>query len=205
MDTSATSHASSPEMEDLSFWSGLHRMNPDELRRISSFLNTVADWLDNQQRQEDPHGISSLEYRMPRLAEIARRFHAAREVRRNFVSQKFLGEPAWDILLDLFYRQSRDQRVSITDTQHAANAPLTTVLRYLKSMEDEGLVRRLCPANDKRTRHVELTEKGRQAMIGYLSMMDEFDRHRDVQSSGKSVLMDLEGGGESRSAFKFSE
>ena len=51
-----------------------------------------------------------------------------------------LSNPGWDILLDLFIQRSNGKRISIISVCVAANAPTSTVLRYIQAMMDSGTI-----------------------------------------------------------------
>lgn len=84
---------------------------------------------------------------------------AARRYRAAIVSDAHLGEPAWDILLDLFVAQRLGLRVSILDACIAANVPSTTALRYVRRLEDDGLILRSADTNDRRRSYVRLSDE----------------------------------------------
>jgi hypothetical protein len=63
-----------------------------------------------------------------------------------------LGEPAWDILLDLAVAQFWRRETSVTSLCIAADVPSTTALRWINSMTREGLiVRRPCLRDGRRS------------------------------------------------------
>lgn len=68
------------------------------------------------------------------------------------------GEPAWDILLDLFIAREAGRRVSVSSACIAADVPATTALRWLSALEQRGLVERQADPIDGRRVHVGLSE-----------------------------------------------
>jgi hypothetical protein len=63
-----------------------------------------------------------------------------------------LGEPAWDILLDLAVAQYWRRETSVTSLCIAADVPSTTALRWISGMTKEGLiVRRPCLRDGRRS------------------------------------------------------
>jgi len=79
------------------------------------------------------------------------------------------GEPAWDILLDLFIAAKEGKRISITSACIGAAAPSTTSLRWLNILEREQLIEREGDSNDLRRSYVRLTGAGYAKMIEYFS------------------------------------
>jgi DNA-binding MarR family transcriptional regulator len=84
---------------------------------------------------------------------------------------ELLGEPVWDILLDLFAAQEEGKRVSISSACIASGAPSTTALRHIKAMERSGLLRREACPTDKRSRYLHLSCAARLKMAALLSRM----------------------------------
>ena len=63
-----------------------------------------------------------------------------------------LGEPAWDILLDLAVAHYWRRETSVTSLCIAADVPSTTALRWINGMTKEGLiVRRPCQRDGRRS------------------------------------------------------
>ena len=103
------------------------------------------------------------------LVAIAEREYRARRKRAAlFRTPHLFGEPAFDILLDLFVAYARDQQVSITSACLAADVPMTTALRYVTTLEAAGLVLRQEDPIDRRRSYVKLSSRAVAAMEKYL-------------------------------------
>lgn len=75
-----------------------------------------------------------------------------RRLRARHLPALSLGEPAWDILLDLAVAQYWRRETSVTSLCIAADVPSTTALRWINSMTREGLiVRRPCQRDGRRS------------------------------------------------------
>ena len=61
-----------------------------------------------------------------KLATIAGSIYAARRRRLNHFDPSLLGEPAWDMLLDLFANKALGRRVGVTSLCLAADVPQAT-------------------------------------------------------------------------------
>jgi len=70
------------------------------------------------------------------------------------------GEPAWDILLDVYIAQKSRQQIQVSSVCIEAGVPSTTILRWLTRLELEGLIYRTSDNVDGRRRFVRLTEAG---------------------------------------------
>lgn len=83
---------------------------------------------------------------------------------RIFQNPMIFGDTAWDILLDLYLRNSRNEAATISDVIDATTVPASTAARWLNVLEAEGLVssRDTQAGGDNRT--VSLTSLGHQKM-----------------------------------------
>jgi DNA-binding MarR family transcriptional regulator len=90
-----------------------------------------------------------------------------RSARRKFLPAHLFADPAWDMLLDLYLSDIVSQRVSISSLCIASNVPATTALRWITSLQAEGLVERAGDPRDSRRYFMSLSEKGMAAMDGY--------------------------------------
>lgn len=77
-------------------------------------------------------------------------------------------DPAWDILLDLTVARIERQDLSVTDVCVAAAVPQTTALRWIGTLEREGLIDRTPDPRDSRRVIVRLSEDGWERMERYL-------------------------------------
>lgn len=101
---------------------------------------------------------------------LARRIYASRRQRGViFGNEELFGEPAWDILLDLYIAQAEGKTVSVSSACIGSAAPPTTGLRWLGVLAEQGLVLREHDPDDQRRVLVRLTEKGTEAMDAYFS------------------------------------
>lgn len=95
----------------------------------------------------------------------ARQAYALRRKRAViFGNPELFGEPAWDILLDLYIAHAEDKPVSVSSACIGSAAPATTGLRWLGLLAEEGLVVRENDAQDNRRVLVRLTRNGIMAM-----------------------------------------
>lgn len=103
------------------------------------------------------------------LRSRALRIAHARRARTDAFNKSMFGEPAWDMLLELFINHDFGVRHSVGKLCELSGSPPTTALRWLDYLEKERLVSRHPHPTDRRTEFVELTEKGCTAMARYLS------------------------------------
>lgn len=98
-------------------------------------------------------------------AHHARQIYASRRKRcAIFDNAELFGEPAWDILLDLYIAHAEGKQVSVSSACIGSAAPSTTGLRWLGILAQHDLVVREHDPDDQRRVLVHLSEGGLQAM-----------------------------------------
>jgi hypothetical protein len=106
----------------------------------------------------------------PVWVELARQTYEDRRRRTKiFQSEELFGEPAWDILLDLFIAAKERRRVSVTSACIGSAVPATTALRWISILERQGLLMREADPGDARRVYVRLSPSGYEAMLEYFS------------------------------------
>ena len=94
----------------------------------------------------------------------------ARCRRVDYLPLEIFGEAAWDVLLELYiargYRSLSQARLA-----DCTKIPLTTLLRWVKYLTDQGIVSSSKSSTDARSRVVELTPKGFAMMTSVLRAM----------------------------------
>lgn len=100
-----------------------------------------------------------------RYLALARQTYALRRKRAAiFGNPELFGEPAWDILLDLYIAHAESTPVSVSSACIGSAAPPTTGLRWLGVLADHGFVLRENDPEDHRRVLVRLTRSGITAM-----------------------------------------
>jgi len=106
----------------------------------------------------------------PIWVELARQNYEDRRRRTKiFRSEDLFGEPAWDILLDLFIAAKERRRVSVTSACIGSAVPSTTALRWIAILEKQGLLVREADPGDARRVYVKLSARGYAAMLEYFA------------------------------------
>lgn len=112
------------------------------------------------------------ELRHQAALQAAMRALAHRRLRdSHFEERDIFGEPAWDILLDLYVHHEKRVDVSVTSACIASAVPATTGLRWLNLLKDQGLLFIEPDPNDNRRRFVRLTPEGYECMTQYLNQV----------------------------------
>jgi hypothetical protein len=125
----------------------------DEIRRLALQLAVkagvgVPEFHTQARRSPGPYGY----------APLAQQAYFARRTRDRFFDSELFGEPAWDMLLDLFVQMNSGRTVSITSACIASCVPPTTALRWITMLVERGLVTRTTDPSDARRAFIELSQ-----------------------------------------------
>ena len=119
----------------------------------------------------------------------ARRAYRDRRSRSAiFGDEGLFGEPAWDLLLDLFIAAKERKRVPVTSACIGAAVPTTTALRWLTVLEERGLVVREADTADARRIFVRLSTDAYARMVRYfarITMNEADDTVELARSNGR--------------------
>ena len=104
---------------------------------------------------------------------MVRQIIANRQARARFFDPDLFGDPAWDMLLDLYAARLERQPVSVSSLCIAAAVPATTALRWIKTMTDAGLFLREADPHDGRRIFIGLAEAAFDALARYFEALEE--------------------------------
>lgn len=105
-----------------------------------------------------------------RYVEMARSAYATRRKRTGiFGTIEIFGEPAWDILLDLYIAHGESKAVSVSSACIGSASPPTTGLRWLGVLTDHNFITREHDPDDQRRILVRLTDRALQCMDTYFA------------------------------------
>lgn len=92
------------------------------------------------------------------------------KLRRNrdrFFDGDLFADPAWDILLDLYAAMLGQFRVSVGSLCAGAAVPATTALRWIRHLEQKGMIVRRADPTDGRRQFLMLSREANEAMNAY--------------------------------------
>jgi DNA-binding MarR family transcriptional regulator len=116
--------------------------------------------LQNPAKDLDPTEVRRIEH----LVVAMRRDRARRD---KFLPGSLFADPAWDMLLELYYAELRHYKVSVSNLCLASQVPATTALRWIKALEGQDLVQRREDHLDARRYYLSLSKGGSSAMWRY--------------------------------------
>lgn len=156
-------------------------LTPDERDEFLEEFKKLFQLLEHasyrHNRINENENNSSVKYKS--ALDTAERIYSQRRVRaKHFADSRLFGEPAWDMLLDLYIRGSQGEAVSIKSASIGSMSPETTALRWLRVLEGDGLVQSTPDNSDLRRRLVKLTQKGHETLTRFL---------REVEQDGRQV------------------
>ena len=136
-----------------------------ELRNAARVLASLADRLQGEESADQ--AIHRIRSEKLSALERAEDYYRLRREREKHFGGNIFGEPAWDLLLDLFIQGERNKQVSISSACLAAAVPATTALRWIDHLVNEGHVVRVPDATDGRRIFVQLTPAARRDMYSF--------------------------------------
>jgi len=139
------------------------RLTAAELARLSATSSKMST------KSDEPHPFSALDSKVAAARSRALEILDVRKRRETVFGDDLFGEPAWDLMLDLFVQHVERQKTSSTSAAIAARVPPTTALRYLNSLVRKGLVMRHVSDHDLRVQYVALSDYGYREMLALLS------------------------------------
>jgi DNA-binding MarR family transcriptional regulator len=105
------------------------------------------------------------------LIKLATALHRARR-RRDALARDLFGEPAYDMLLDLFVAHGEGRMISVSSAAIASGVPGTTALRHIEALATRGLIARRPDEDDGRRCHLLLTDAGLDLMTQHLTDLE---------------------------------
>jgi hypothetical protein len=153
--------------------------SPEQMRHLGGSLLKLADALDQawspSRVRSTYHSISHagrIEKNSLQLAQVAMRLREQAKRRSRFISAEFLGEPAWEMLLELFVQFAGKSDISTKSLCIVSGLPETSAHRLIDRLEDACLIERRQSSVDKRVMLVRLTKQG---IIAAGSILAEFN------------------------------
>lgn len=153
------------------------------LEQIASLLASAKDQCpDVLQHVQKNKAVGSPE------SQLARYFLRRRRQRERSLDVSLFGEPAWDMLLDLFAASEENVSVSVSSLCIAAGVPGSTAFRWIADMTKRGILIQQPDPSDRRRNWVTLAPTFRERMRQFLRLdameLIAFSYGRRVVESG---------------------
>lgn len=144
-----------------------------------AWFGMIADRLERR-GQAAPGAAASAatttDAELPMLVALARNVLAKRRLRSTFFEEGMFGEPAFDILLDMFVNGSTERPLTVTDVCVGAGVAPTTGLRYVAALVEQGLIIRTRDALDGRRSLIVLSGKAQEQVTRYIAACRQLDQ-----------------------------
>ena len=137
-----------------------------------------------------PEGGTLLEDDVRWLRHARRTYRNRRSRAAVFGDESLFGEPAWDLMLDLFIAAKERKRVPVTSACIGAAVPTTTALRWLAVLEERGLVVREADPCDARRVFVRLSAEAYGKMVAFFvraAVGDAEDTIEAARAHGRAI------------------
>ena len=181
-ESSAKTSAPDPALRADDAYGMLNRIATDfsaqQMRQLGASLIRLADSIDQEwspdQAKLSYHWLTKagqIERNAVELAKVAVQARLAASRRTRHLPAEFLGEPAWEMLLELFIQFAGGAKVSTKSLCIASGLPDTTALRLIDRLEEAGLIERSQSQIDKRVTMVFLTRQAVKAVGSILMEM----------------------------------
>jgi DNA-binding MarR family transcriptional regulator len=128
---------------------------------LKEILDSTKEQAASEHRWHEPATVMAVK------AQQVRSTIKSRRLREDVFGENLFGEPAWDMLLDIYASHLEQKRVSVSSLQIASAVPGTTALRWMTRLEAKGLIMRHADPFDARRVFVELSADGLLLMERY--------------------------------------
>jgi DNA-binding MarR family transcriptional regulator len=91
----------------------------------------------------------------------------ARAARARHFRADLFADPAWDMLLELYAAALTQRKLTVSRLGERSGVPMTTALRWISTLEKDGLIERSHDRLDGRRVFLTLSDKGERAMSAY--------------------------------------
>jgi DNA-binding MarR family transcriptional regulator len=115
--------------------------------------------------------VNSISQSAATHGQFARQLLRERRNRSIVLSPDMLGDPAWDMLLDLFSAGEENKSIPVSSLCLASGVPPTTALRWMALMVEKELIKRFDDHRDKRRVNITLMPQTRALLVGYLEQV----------------------------------
>jgi DNA-binding MarR family transcriptional regulator len=102
-------------------------------------------------------------------SELAKYLYETRRLREKFLPPDLFAEPAWDILLLLYWAGESGQRMSISAVCCSAGVPETTAQRWIQKLLETGMLNKEPHPTDLRVSWLTLSAQAKASLEEYLS------------------------------------
>jgi len=149
---------------------------PPSAGEVRALAHQLLAWADHLTSSREPGRELSEEGRHDLILGLALAARAARRLRAEIFPGAPLGNPAWDIMLDLFIQDMNGYRTSLDHLAINGDLPAAAVYEAVELVAGLGLLERTPDRFDNRVVWLSLSVSGRQGMFDLLEKSAELVR-----------------------------
>jgi len=161
-------------------------LDPKSARQLAQKLLKFADDLEAQQKQYhsnisgniDQNTMNELITDNFDILNLVEAEYESRRHRLKFIPVDLLGEPVWDILLKLLAHKIRGVCTSVEDLYKSSGVSKSTAIRYIRILEERGLIDREPHASYTDQTHVMICSEWMLILSKYLMEQETLFRGR---------------------------
>jgi DNA-binding MarR family transcriptional regulator len=112
---------------------------------------------------------------------------ASRQLRSRFFDEDLFFDPAWSILIDLYRADLQGANLSVSAVCIGSGVPETTALRYIRLMEQRGLLQRIADQNDRRRFFIKLSPDAFDKLSRYFDKVRVHWVAQPLSQSGRAI------------------
>lgn len=106
-----------------------------------------------------------------------------RRIRKSHFAGAQMSGANWDMMLDLMLARAHGRLLSASDLATGADVPLSSGLRMIAALEQQGLARRTIDEKDRRRSIVRLTDEGAARMMAYFDAVNGAWQERQLRAA----------------------
>lgn len=147
-------------------------LDADLIARLKKINSAIVEYVEGNKLDDTVEADN--EFDSIANLNLAKALRHLRSRRARSLPASILGEPGWDIMLELYIATTNGRRASVSDLCLGSDQPATTALRYIHRIVDDGLAIRAGDPSDGRRVFVELTSLGKERMNQALARWLDF-------------------------------
>lgn len=141
----------------------------DKLSTLTGEIRLLGSLLQNQASHAAAPVDVPASMRTNPNAALLRKLIRAESTRAMAIGGKALGDPAWNILLDLILASLEDRKVAVSSACIVAGVATTTALRLITRMVDDGVLMRVPDESDGRRHFLAIEPTVERALKSYIA------------------------------------
>lgn len=143
---------------------------------VRALAHQLLSWADRLSERPDLTSELTEESRHDLVLGLATALRDARRLRADIFPRVLLGNPNWDVMLDLFIQEMNGFRTSLDHLALTGDLPAPMVYDSVRELGRLGLIDRTPDRFDNRVSWLSLTVAGRQGMFDVFSQSAQIVR-----------------------------